>query len=190
MEKQEYGIRLNKEYKFAYFVTPKTGSRSVFSIFGFRAQKKKLYIASDYVDYYKWGVVRNPWSRILSTYENKVKPKFGKLREFWDLSFEQFIRKLAKKNIDTFSQKACDGHIRPMYLTMPVSDMDFVCRIENFQDDFNTVCDKIGMTRQKLPQKNKTKHKHYTEYYSDETRGIVAEKYAKDIEYFGYEFGE
>ena len=103
-----------------------------------------------------------------------------------------FIKGLKNFNFRKFldlTEKIDNHHWHQQYDFIRIP-MDFIGRFENFQEDFDIVCDKIGLARQKLPHKNKTNHKHYTEYYDDETREIVAKKYAKDIEYFGYEFGE
>jgi len=94
--------------------------------------------------------------------------------------FSYFINNITK--ID-------DQHVYPQFLLFP-STIDFIGRFENLQQDYDVVCDKIGMPSKKLQVFNSTPHKHYTEYYNDETVGIVAELYSKDIEYFGYKFGE
>ena len=159
-------------------------------------------------DYFKFTIVRNPWDRLVSFYAFCIKmsrtPAYNILEKFKDfvldstnkyhvgakwckhspaleklLSTERTkVRRRLESQLDWISDD--DGKIL----------VDFIGRFENLQEDLDIVCDKIGIPKQQLPHKNKTKHKHYTEYYDDETREIVAEKYAKDIEYFGYEFGD
>jgi len=67
--------------------------------------------------------------------------------------------------------------------------MDWLINFENLQEGFNYACDRAAIPKKRLPHKHKTNHKHYSEYYDDESYEIVRKNYAKDIEYFGYKFG-
>jgi phosphoribosyl 1,2-cyclic phosphodiesterase len=126
--------------------------------------------------YFVFAFVRNPWDRLLSFYYFKKHNAINKITQ--DMTFKYFVSSNKVHLVDQYSY--IDGF----------GDFSFVGRFENLQQDFNIVCDKIGIPQQQLPHRNKTDHKHYTEYYDDETRQMVAERYAKDIEYFGYKFGE
>ena len=145
--------------------------------------KKILDVYPNCKQYFRFTFIRNPFSRFVSEY-HYMKKRLG--NDKFKLSFKDFCLDL-DKNLNKYTYDFHDLTLCDYLNDYPI---DFIGRLENFQEDFNLVCDKIGIQRKKLPHLNKTKHKHYTEYYDDKTREIVAEKYAKDIEYFGYEFGE
>ena len=148
---------------------------------------RETYGEQIYNDYFKFSIVRNPWSLRVSFCKWLAKHDHGRLGKYARrLPFSDWVKRYAVK---WNPNKTGVGLTQLGYLN-PVEDMDFIGRFENLEEDFNVVCDKIGIPHQELPHENKSKHKHYTEYYDDETRQIVAEKYAKDIEYFGYEFGK
>ena len=197
---------LSENHKFAYIAIPKTGTTSVHRAFSnldddtlfiegknhnqkgrvnefiykhIRAINLKTQI-ENFDKYFKFTFVRNPYDRFVSwiyyhyhrhdkikLHKHSFKELVSECPEYiWDCQFS-FVFSEDNKNL-----------------------MNFVGKLENFQEDFNTICDKIGIPRQEIPHTNKSKHKHYTEYYDDETREIVAQRFAKDIELFGYEFGE
>ena len=136
----------------------------------------------DIDDFYKFTCVRNPWSRVVSSYfyESKYMRKYDYM-----MSFEEFVR-----NPKYINNQHAGLQYEFILNSKNIPSMEFIMRQENLQEDFNIVCDNIKIDRKRLPRINRSTHKHYTEYYDDETRGLVAEKYAKDIEYFGYEFGD
>jgi hypothetical protein len=145
-------------------------------------------------EYFKFCFSRNPWDRLISYfhYGKKVYNKNtkegihppGSAPYKWMSKFNCEFKQYGETAILARTQRwSIDGSN-----SEPI--IDFFGKIENLQEDFNTICDKIGIPHQELPHVNKTKHKHYTEYYNDKIRTRVAERYAKDIEYFGYKFGD
>ena len=154
--------------------------------------------------YFKFTFVRNPWDKMVSFYHYHI-------RRGWDLNwdwnqanapcFSDFLRitsqyDIAKQRRIFKNTGRSTSHMRMSNQLDWLVDkngsllIDFIGRFENLQEDFSIVCDKIGIPHQELTQRNKSKHKHYTEYYDDETRQIVAERYAKDIAILGYRFGD
>jgi predicted nucleic acid-binding protein len=135
--------------------------------------------------YFKFAFVRNPWDKIVSQYHyngiNFCKKIVGK-----ELSFEEYVVELIDKD------KKYTTYEPSNFLNIVDENgkviLDYIGRFEDLQNDFNIICDKIGVKRFKLPHKNSSKHKHYREYYNSRTKRIVAEKFAQDIEYFGYKF--
>ena len=121
-------------------------------------------------DYFKFSIVRNPWSLCVSMFHKQSKIT----------NFKNFLNQEKP-----FCFVPWHEHLMSDYL---LGDLDFVCRFENLQHDFNIICDKIGIKHQELPHENKSNTKHYSDFYDDESREIVAKKYAKDIEHFNYSF--
>lgn len=141
--------------------------------------KESKVLHPNFDKFYSFTFVRNPFSRLVSEYFYLK----DRLKLSNDIKKELIY--LASQNKNGVMGNHC------MHQHKFINDkINFIGKFENLQEDFDIICDKIGIPQQQLPHHNKTKHKHYTEYYDDETREIVAQKYARDIEYFGYKFGE
>ena len=189
---------ISHKHKIVFVHPNKCGGNSVEAFFEGESHKRihkrhmrlkgyKNKYPEEFENYFKFAFTRNPFDRLVSVFHGRVQGKMvPRNKTLAELGFTESIKsghifKFCKTQVGHyFNLRNKDG-------TIP---LDFIGRVENYQKDFNIVCDKIGIPHQQLPHKNASKHKHYTEYYNDETKQIVAEKYAKDIEYFNYEFGE
>ncbi|QPL51507.1 sulfotransferase family 2 domain-containing protein [Alteromonas sp. B31-7] len=172
--------------------------------------RSEEYVACGHLDedayqhYFTFGFVRNPWQRLVSEYLHKKIDRKMSLKEF-------VLEGLPDPD------PLCDAyrHVIPQYDFLfdanGNQNVDYIGRFENLHESFAVICNKLELGAAQLPHKNsaysprrallrKCRHmfsgqksrvkKHYTEYYDDELLKVVNTMYAKDIEQFGYVFGQ
>lgn len=181
---------ISHKHKFIFIHIPRTGGTSIEKLLGnkyqFKRKHESLFSLEEKVDisaFFKFSFIRNPWDIAISKY---FAPYYSKINALSNNSLLYFLN-------NYFPSPNESGDLFHDYFNP--SKMDFIGRFETREKNLDYISSKIKIkldpkfsVKSKEMQKKRSK-KHYTEYYDDETKSIVAEKYAKDIEYFGYKFG-
>jgi hypothetical protein len=189
-----------RKKKIVFVHIPKTGGSSIDSVLqsAFQAKIGKriqtcqeihtIIGEDDYVRFFKFVVVRNPWERFLSKFlwSQQHTGSVKKNATFrWYVDHIPRIRKREMRaRYDAFSSQSDwlrdpSGKIR----------MDQTLRFESLSNDWHITCAMIGLDPTDLPHEKATRHGHYSDYYDDESRKVIGEMYAEDVERFGYSFG-
>ena len=143
---------------------------------------KNMNMGNKFNKYTKFCVVRNPYDVEVSKYYwyNRKKKKDDGT---YSISFKDWVRKVKNANTN-FRIFSINGK----------SVCDYYIRYENLQEDIIKLCKILNITDYNindlpsLKSNVRDKEKHYSEFYDEETRKIVYEKYKKEFDLFGYKF--
>jgi hypothetical protein len=152
-------------------------------------------------DFRTFMVVRNPWERMVSLYEHRMRKLHweyeGKPRndpasiavaeqgfEAWLLGTPHEGDKVLTRTPQISWGKSLDGRV-------PLS---FFIRQDRLDDpyEWRMICKHLGVDHTPLPKMNsgspRRARRGYREHYSDKARDHVAEYFKEDVEWFDYEF--
>ena len=141
---------------------------------------KQVMPASDFERAYKFAFVRNPWDWQVSNYfyalQTKAHSQHAVLHELG--SFDAYIRYQYEQKAPSQSSFLNDKSGNRL--------VNNVGRFEHLAEDFQAICDEIGIEAS-LPHLNASKRQRdWRSYYTDETRALVEDLFRCDIEAFGY----
>jgi hypothetical protein len=143
---------------------------------------KRLMPAEKFDRYFKFSFVRNPWERLVSEYEYILAtPEHGRHERVARLDgFEDFIKMQIPRGNAYQLNMLCDKEGRLL--------TDFVGKLENLDEDWRSVCSRLGIRYQALRKNNVTRRKHYLDYFDKESSRLVARYWRREIELFAYGF--
>jgi chondroitin 4-sulfotransferase 11 len=155
-------------------------------------------------DYFKFAFVRNPFDRLVSFYEDKIRrPTQHDGRYYFDSAYNKFLTKKLfgaafapdmtfpdfARLVNRVPDWLADAHFKSQYAVLfrqgrPIPD--FIGHFENIERDWELLTRKYGVPP--LEHKNPTKMRDWRSYYADKAVvELVAARYRNDLLHFKYE---
>lgn len=160
---------------------------------------------SEFSDYTKFTVVRNPYDRLYSWYLmfkhntiniGNVPKKINKEIENSIFQFDSLMKELSPymDSFEDFVSVPNKGFFQRFYANqfdyLKINQkmvMNKVLRFENLSDDFNALAQQLKIDAT-LPYINQSIKHDYREAYTEKSKKIVTERFQKDLVYFSYKF--
>jgi dermatan 4-sulfotransferase 1 len=193
-----------KQYDLVYIRVPKCGNRSIR-----KAIPDPEYHRVDLTRLAKvlpgstsFSFVRNPWARLVSTWTNKIGDPGTNRETMIDGVHRGFVEKHLPMRggmpFDEFAEVACafpdaktEKHLRSQssFLVRGGEVIpDFLGRVETMAADWERLAVRTGVTERVGHLNNSRSKAPYAERYDARLRELVRDRYAEDIETFGYAF--
>ena len=192
-----------EDYRLLYVRIPKSGNssirRSIDNATNYRMSSSEIIRLSK--DWTTFSFVRNPWSRLASTFRQKVSADFaskkmvnGVYKGFLDygipihsnMKFEEFCEVVCD-----IPDSKTDKHLRSQssfVIRNGAPIVSFIGKVESMERDWKSLMDLVGLDF-KLAHLNHTCHQHYSSYFTDKSLiNLVGDRYAEDVHYFNYDF--
>ncbi len=169
----------NEQYTFCHI--PKTGGTSVKKALNVRTTHKVFDRKNS--NCFSFAFVRNPYQRFLSAYFFLINGGLGskqtieKEKYIGNSDIDEFIK---TKLINSLEQE----HLTPQHHFIP-DGVDYLGKVETMQEDFNKICEIIGIEPIELPHENTTPK--YDFQLTEEQKDVIYEIYKEDFIRFGYE---
>jgi len=197
---------ISHKHKFIFFAVGKTGTHSIESVLKKYSDKFEMSREEDifflehippfflkkklnneiWTSYFKFAFVRNTWDIVISDL-------------FWNNLVDRKIECITVEDVKNLyeNQKQyrrgitwCESREQHSFLSNKAGEIlvDFVGRFERIQDDFDRICEIVGIQKEQLPVLNAQKHKSYREFYTPDTIEKVSQLWSRDIEKFDFKF--
>jgi len=157
-----------------------------------KASEVRPVLGRAWDDAFKFAFVRNPWDLMVSSYHWWLThaPNFPRLAadaaRIQKLgSFSAFVQSeygsemLNECHGRDLLDWICDGN---------KIIVDFVGKYETLEADWRQVCQALGVASIALPQANQVPRENYRSFYDATSKRLVADRFARSIELFGYQF--
>ena len=192
------------QHKIVYVRVPKSANTSLRLAFE-DGRKRKVSLARlrrKYPTHLSFSFVRNPWSRLFSAWRDKIALEPINDRYYVDGVHHGFVKLgfpfRAGMPFGEFAEFACsvedadtEKHLKSQsYFLVHDGEVvpEFIGRVESMAEDWDALCGRIGteIDLSHSNRKGKRGGATYLKHYSPPLAKRVGDRYATDIEQFGY----